>query len=280
MKKSRSSNSTSSTAMRALMQDKGSSVRAVARDLGVSPTTVQKWRQRQNLTDAPAGPKSRQLALTPKEEAIVILTRWFGLFSLDDCLLVLGQFIPRLRRSSLHRCFQRHGIARSPDKVAARFQHVRPAHCFRIAATMLAHDGHVVWLCIAIDGRSRFALVDFCESHMRVEGILHELIRRFPANLTGVTVQAGPSRDDNNIVQFDVSSFGKATAKPFKPWKGADLAKLEIAIQAGLGPVACRNISTLRRAARRYSRGLNRGVSRQSRLGCVALDTEEPKYKP
>ena len=279
MKKSRSSNSTSSVAMRALMQDKGLSVRAVARDLGVSPTTVQKWRQREKLTDAPAGPKNRQLALTQKEEAIVVLTRWFGLLSLDDCLLVLRRFIPRLSRSSLHRCFQRHGIAHSPDKIAARSQSVGLQHCFRIASMMLVNDGHIVWLCIVIDGRSRFALVDFCDSHTRVEDLLHQLISRFPANLQRITVLAAPCSDDSNIRQLDVSHLRKPSPKPYKPWKSADLEKMDIAIQAGLGPVASRKISTLRRAARRYSYGLNRGLGAQSRLGRGVLHLEEPNYQ-
>jgi hypothetical protein len=34
---------------------------------------------------------------------------------LDDCLYALQPTIPRLNRSSLHRCLQRHGISRLPS---------------------------------------------------------------------------------------------------------------------------------------------------------------------
>ena len=39
----------------------------------------------------------------------------FALLPLDDCLYALQPTIPRLTRSSLHRCLQRHGIGRLPD---------------------------------------------------------------------------------------------------------------------------------------------------------------------
>ncbi|MCE4374057.1 IS481 family transposase, partial [Xanthomonas hortorum pv. hederae] len=37
------------------------------------------------------------------------------LLPLDDCLYALQPSMPRLTRSSLHRCLQRHGISRLPE---------------------------------------------------------------------------------------------------------------------------------------------------------------------
>ncbi len=37
------------------------------------------------------------------------------LLPLDDCLYALQATIPNLTRSSLHRCYQRHGISRLPE---------------------------------------------------------------------------------------------------------------------------------------------------------------------
>ncbi len=53
--------------------------------------------------------------LTPEEEAIIVAFRRYTLLPLDDCLYALQATIPRLTRSSLHRCFQRHGISRLPS---------------------------------------------------------------------------------------------------------------------------------------------------------------------
>src|SRR5690606_12625149 len=91
------------------------SVRALARRHGISPTTVQKWRKRTNVSDAPMGPKAiHSSVLTLEEEAMVVAFRRHTLLPLDDCLYSLQPTIPHLTRSALHRCLQRHGISRLP----------------------------------------------------------------------------------------------------------------------------------------------------------------------
>ena len=68
------------------------------------------------VTDRKTGPKeARSTVLTPEEEAVVVAFRRYTLLPLDDCLYGLQPTIPHLTRSSLHRCFQRHGIERLPD---------------------------------------------------------------------------------------------------------------------------------------------------------------------
>jgi hypothetical protein len=53
--------------------------------------------------------------LSIEEEAVVVAFRRHTLLPLDDCLYALQATIPHLTLSSLHRCLQRHGIARLPD---------------------------------------------------------------------------------------------------------------------------------------------------------------------
>jgi hypothetical protein len=68
------------------------------------------------VTDRKTGPKeTSSTVLTPEEEAVVVAFRRYTLLPLDDCLYGLQPKIPHLTRSSLHRCFQRHGIERLPD---------------------------------------------------------------------------------------------------------------------------------------------------------------------
>ena len=107
---------TTTTAVRRAIQVSEESVRALARRYGVSPTTVQKWRKRQTVTDERMGPKQpRSTVLSIEEEAVIVAFRRHTLLPLDDCLYALQPTIPHLTRSSLHRCLQRHGIARLPD---------------------------------------------------------------------------------------------------------------------------------------------------------------------
>ena len=103
-------------AVRRAIQASQESVRALARRHGISPTTVQKWRRRSNTADAPMGPKQRRsTVLSPEQEAAVVAFRRHTLLSLDDCLYALQPSLPQLTRSTLHRCFERHGVARLPD---------------------------------------------------------------------------------------------------------------------------------------------------------------------
>ena len=51
----------------------------------------------------------RSKVLTEQEEHVVIAFRKLTQLHLDDCLYSLQQTIPHLSRSTLHRCFQRHG---------------------------------------------------------------------------------------------------------------------------------------------------------------------------
>lgn len=103
-------------AVRRAIQDSQASVRALARQYGINPKTVSKWKKRGEVHDAPMGPKqARSTVLTVEEEALIVAFRRHTLLPLDDCLYALQDTIPHLTRSSLHRCLQRHGISRLPD---------------------------------------------------------------------------------------------------------------------------------------------------------------------
>ena len=57
----------------------------------------------------------RSTVLSTVEEAIIIEFRRRTLLPLDDVLGCLRGTIPKLTRSSLHQCLERHGISRLPE---------------------------------------------------------------------------------------------------------------------------------------------------------------------
>src|SRR3712207_140629 len=92
---------TTTEAVRCAIQHSQESVRALARRYGISPTTVQKWKKRTHVADAPMGPKQVwSTVLTLEEEAVIIAFRRDTLLSLDDCLHALRPTLPHLTRSS------------------------------------------------------------------------------------------------------------------------------------------------------------------------------------
>ncbi len=103
-------------AVRRAIQQSQESLRTLAKRHGINPKTVAKWRKRNSVADLPAGPKqARSTVLSAEQEASVVAFRRHTLLPLDDCLDALQATIPHLTRSSLHRCFQRHGISRLPE---------------------------------------------------------------------------------------------------------------------------------------------------------------------
>ena len=107
---------TTTEAVRRAIQGSQESLRRLAQRYGINQKTVAKWKRRTSVTDLPTGPKqARSTVLSANEEAIVVAFRKHTLLPLDDCLYALQPTLPRLTRSALHRCLQRHGISRLPE---------------------------------------------------------------------------------------------------------------------------------------------------------------------
>src|ERR1700728_5295696 len=107
---------TTTEAVRRAIQHSQASLRALAKRYGINQKTVANWKGRTSVADVPTGPKEpRSTVLSVEEEAVVVAFRRHTLLPLDDCLYALQATIPRLTRSSLHRCLQRHGISRLPE---------------------------------------------------------------------------------------------------------------------------------------------------------------------
>ncbi len=185
-------------AVRRAIQLRQESVRALARRFGVSPTTVQKWRQRATTADAPMGPKKpRSTVLAPEEEAIIVAFRRHTLLPLDDCLYGLQPTIPHLTRSSLHRCLERHGISRLPEVEGdkpkkQRFANYAIGYVHIDLAEVSTAEGKLR-LFVAIDRTSKLAFVRLVESAGKMEAaqFLRDLIEAMPYRIHTVLTDNG-----------------------------------------------------------------------------------------
>jgi hypothetical protein len=87
--------------VRAELQASKATTGSLARQYGLSRTTVAKWRARTTTADAPMGPRDpKSTVLTPVEEAMIVEFRRWTLLPLDDVLGCLRDSIPQLTRSS------------------------------------------------------------------------------------------------------------------------------------------------------------------------------------
>tara|TARA_R110002050_G_scaffold297159_1_gene458214 strand:+ start:15107 stop:16048 length:942 start_codon:yes stop_codon:yes gene_type:complete len=152
-------------AVRRAIQHSQESLRVLAQRYGINQKTVTKWKKRTAVKDLPTGPtNAHSTVLSLEEEAIIVAFRKHTLLPLDDCLYALQPTIPHLRRSSLHRCLQRHGISRLPevtgDKEPKRKFKTYPIGYFHIDIAEVQTAEGKLRLFVAIDRTSKFAFVE------------------------------------------------------------------------------------------------------------------------
>jgi hypothetical protein len=162
------------------------------------------------------GPKEvRSSVLTVEEEAIIVAFRRRTLLPLDDCLYTLQPTIPRLTRSALHRCLQRHGISRLPEVEASKPAEQRfasyPIGTFHIDIAEVQTGEGKVRLFVAIDRTSKLAFARLVESAGKMEAadFLRELVAAVPYRIHTVLT-------DNGVQVTTGSEFWSMFPRPSK----------------------------------------------------------------
>jgi transposase InsO family protein len=145
---------------------------ALAERYAINPKTVHKWRKRSFVEDARMGPRPHSSILNAEQEAVVVAFRKHTLLPLDDCLFALQATIPQLTRSSLHRCFQRHGINRLPALDGSRIAQKKkfkayPIGYFHVDLTEVRTEEGKLYLFVAVDRTSKFTFVQLVERATR-----------------------------------------------------------------------------------------------------------------
>jgi transposase-like protein len=191
---------TTTAAIRRAIQHSQESLRKLARRHGINPKTVAKWRKRCSVADLPTGPRTpRSTVLTLEEEAVVVAFRKHTLLPLDDCLYALQATIPKLTRSSLHRCLERHGISRLPEVEGSepnrkKFERY-PIGYFHIDLAEVRTAEGKLYLFVGIDRTSKFTFVELVEhADMRAAAaFLEALVAAVPYRIHTVLTDNGSS---------------------------------------------------------------------------------------
>ncbi len=184
-------------AVRPELQRSTASAATLARQFGINPKTVLKWRKRDRVQDSPMGPKeARSTVLTPLEEAAIVAFRKQTLLPLDDVLFALQPQIPNLTRSSLHRLLEHHCVSRLPkaDTTRGERKHFKsyPIGFFHIdIAEVRCADGKL-FLYVAIDRTSKFAYAELhAEANRMIAAqMLANLIKAVPYRIHTVLRRA------------------------------------------------------------------------------------------
>jgi transposase-like protein len=177
----------------------------------VNPKTIIKWRNRDHVTDLPMGPKKvKSTVLSESEEAAIVSFRKLTQLPLDDILYALQTQIPKLTRSNLHRCLQRHGCSVL----------VKPAHTLRIkqkfkkypmgyfhvdVAEVKTAEGKL-YLHVGIDRITKFCYAELhtTQTKLIAADFLRNLIRSVPYKINKILTDNGIqfTNHDRHIYAF------------------------------------------------------------------------------
>src|SRR5215469_13607050 len=124
-------NATTTPRTRAYIQKSTASNAALADELGIHARTVARWKTRRDVADRSTRPHRLATTISQWEEGLIVELRRSLALPLDDIVEAMRRCLnPKLSRSGIHRCLQRHGLSArlSPQTApAVTFQTDTPA---------------------------------------------------------------------------------------------------------------------------------------------------------
>lgn len=209
-------NATTTPKVRAYIQRSKSSVAELASELGVSETTVRRWRARTTVSDHSHTPKRLQTSFSAMEETLICELRIQLQLPLDDIVEVMRRCVnDKLSRSAIHRCLKRHDLSQRPkpdkpsvgvfEQASVGFIHIDLKH-------LPALERHKSYAFVAIDRATRYV---YLEIHPKRDadtaaGFLERFLAHFPHAVHTILTDNGAEFTD----RFAVDMKNKPRDKP------------------------------------------------------------------
>ena len=210
-------NATTTPRTRAYIQASAASVAELSAELGVSETTVRRWRSRSSAIDRSNRRHDLGQSTTLEEETLICgLRRDVGL-SLDDIVEVLHRCVnDRLSRSAIYRCLKRHGLSnrrkrldrQAPGRFEATtfgFVHIDLKHLTRLR-------GQAAYVFVAIERSTRFVYVEIVmrRDAKTIAACLERFLEAFAHPIHTILTDNGSEFTD----RFAVDMKGKPEGRP------------------------------------------------------------------
>ena len=215
-------NATTTPKVRAYIQQSAAPVAVLAAELGVSETTIRRWRGRDTVTDRSHAPTTRTTTLSLVEERLICELRRELALSLDDVSEVMQRCVrATISRSAVHRCLRRHALNRRPppdkptpgtfEQAPVGFVHVDLKH-------LPALRRRKSYVFVAIDRATRFVHVEIADSRSAatIAGCLTRFLDAFPQRVHTILTDNGSEFTDRFAVDMKDKPDGKPSGRhPF-----------------------------------------------------------------
>jgi transposase InsO family protein len=157
-------NATTTPRTRAYIQSSGLPVAVLAAELGVSETTIRRWRDRSEVADRSHVPRRLHTSLSDLEQQLVRELRLMLALPLDDITEVMQRCVnPRLSRSAIFRCLKRHGLNRRPAPERAppgRFEDTEAGYVHIDVKHLPALERQKAYAFVAIERATRYVYLE------------------------------------------------------------------------------------------------------------------------
>jgi hypothetical protein len=201
-------NATTTPKVRSYIQRSKKPVAELAAALGVSETTIRRWRGRTTVSDRSHTPKRLTTKLSPLEEALIGELRIHLQLPLDDITEVMRRCVnANISRSATHRCLKRHGLSQrpKPDKPAVGvFEQATVGFIHIDLKHLPALERRKSYAFVAIDRATRYV---YLEIHPRrdaktAEGFLKRFLAHFPHPVHTILTDNGSEFTDRFAVDM------------------------------------------------------------------------------
>lgn len=212
--------------LRKLIKASGESSRVLAKRFGLNPKTVLKWRRRDDFKDKPYGAGTHHSVLSLWEQKIIVKVRKHLKHNLDDLVLILKPYVPRLNRDNCYRVLVKHNLGRLPsqfqDKGHGKFGYYLPGfiHLDLAYLPILKNTHKRRYLQVAIDRVTKIVFLLVVEGKTQKEAIrfLKEVINFYPYNIHRILTDNGKEYGKDFSRQCQRGGIKHKKTKVKHPW--------------------------------------------------------------
>ncbi len=189
----------------------------LANRFNISEATVNKWKNREILTDKSSRPNNIKYATSPMNRALCCCLRKSTWLPLDEIWEVIMELDPLITRSSVYRLFCREGLNRVPQKErekANKFKEYEPGYLHIDVTYLPKFEGKKHYLFVAIDRATRamYYKVYDAKTSDNAEDFMRKCLSYFPFGITHVLTDNG-LEFTNRLIR---SKKGNLCQKPSK----------------------------------------------------------------